>query len=55
MGAPEIMTRPDFGFSRLKIAFIKVDFPAPFGPTTATISRASTRIDTPLRISTSRV
>src|SRR5258708_7257228 len=35
------------------MAFIKVDLPAPFGPTTVTTSPARTRIETPVNTSTS--
>ena len=35
------------------MAFIKVDLPAPFGPTTVTTSPARTRIETPLNMSSS--
>ena len=46
-------TRPWRGFSRPKIVLISVDLPAPFGPITVTISPSATRIETPLRMSTS--
>ena len=38
----EIETLPDLRFSKPSMAFIAVDFPAPFGPRIATISPRST-------------
>ena len=44
---PSSTTRPRDGRTSPNTAFISVDFPAPFGPISVTISEASTRIETP--------
>ena len=46
-------TLPLRGLSRPKIVLIRVDLPAPLGPTMVTISPSPTSIETPLRMSTS--
>ena len=48
---PFIKTFPDLRFNRPNIAFIAVDFPAPFGPKIATISPMFTLIVQELIIS----
>ena len=44
MSRPSSVTRPWRSWTMPKIAFIAVDFPAPFGPTTTAISPLSTAI-----------
>ena len=51
ISCPSITTDPDFKFNNPSIAFIAVDFPAPFGPKIATISPRSTFIVQELIIS----
>ena len=53
MSRPRNKTRPLRGFSRPKIVLMRVDLPAPFGPTTVTISPSWTEIETPFRMFTS--
>src|SRR6266705_2635042 len=53
MSRPSRVTEPSIGLSNPKIALMRVDFPAPFGPMTATISPESRESDTPRRIGTS--
>ena len=48
---PSINIDPDFNFSNPSIAFIAVDFPAPFGPRIATISPLLTFIEQEVIIS----
>src|SRR5947208_15560593 len=52
MSRPSSVTDPSTGLSNPKIALMRVDFPAPFGPTTATISPDSSESETPRRIGT---
>src|SRR5439155_4568417 len=51
MGTPAKMMQPRDGRSRPEIARLRVDLPAPFEPTTATISPCCTVRSTPCRIS----
>src|SRR2546425_8600198 len=53
MSRPSSVTDPESGLRTPKMALIRVDFPAPFGPTTATISFGSRKSPTPRRIGTS--
>src|SRR5437899_11552577 len=53
MSRPSSVTDPESGLRTPKMALIRVDFPAPFGPTTATISFGSRKNPTPRRIGTS--
>ena len=53
MSSPRSRIDPCAGFSSPKIVLISVDLPAPFGPTTVTISPLPTSIVTPFRMSTS--
>ena len=51
ISSPSIDTDPDFNFSNPNMAFIAVDFPAPFGPSIATISPLLTFIEQEVIIS----
>ena len=53
ISSPRNSIRPSRGCSRPKIVLIRVDLPAPLGPTMVTISPSRTLIETPLRMSTS--
>src|SRR5215208_2299191 len=51
--SPRRTTRPPRGRRSPTIAFTSVDLPAPFGPTSVTISPGRTTTSTPCRMSTS--
>ena len=51
--SPAEEDRPERGRSSPKIVLIRVDLPAPLGPTIVTISPSRTLIETPLRMSAS--
>ena len=51
MSSPSIDTLPIRRFNMPKMAFIAVDLPAPFGPTTTAISPRSTQMEQPFKIS----
>ena len=53
MSAPSSEIVPDRTGRSPNTAFTKVDFPAPFGPTTPTISPRATCRSQPFRMSTS--
>jgi hypothetical protein len=52
MSLPARLIVPDWIGTRPAIDLISVDFPAPFGPSTTTISPADTTIEAPLTIGT---
>ena len=50
ISSPPIDILPPRRFNMPKMAFIAVDLPAPFGPTTTAISPRSTQIEQPFNI-----